>query len=78
MKDFVKFFCAGLLTALLATADQIFVIQKNACLAAFFTILLIGLSTHIVVDITTTKKKVNILYYASGSALGTFLAVTVL
>lgn len=75
MRELLKFFLAGLLTSSLATADQVFVVQKSACLAALSTILLICLSTYIVVDISSTKRKINIIFYAAGCAVGTFLTV---
>jgi len=72
----MRYLFAGFLTSLLATIDQLFVMQKSAFMASLTTILLIFISTHVVVDITsTTNSKLGIFFYALGGALGTFLAV---
>lgn len=72
----MRYLFAGFLTSLLATIDQLFVMQKSAFMASLTTILLIFISTHVVVDITSaTNSKLGIFLYALGGALGTFLAV---
>jgi len=72
----MKYLLAGFLTSLLATVDQLYVMQKSACLAALTTLLLISVSTHVVVNLSADKaNKPLVFLYALGAAAGTFLAV---